>query len=80
MIKCLSELRLVLLKAQFSQSDEMTGCIQHSNAKNAIFTIYKEHDFYVDRTKLFDLIRHIKTLSELLHNLIKMNFQVPTSR
>lgn len=60
----------------------MTRCNQQSNAKNLIFTIYKVDDFFVvdDRTKLFDLIRYIPNLFELLDNLINLNFQDPISR
>lgn len=58
----------------------MTRYIQHSNAKNIILIIYKVYEYFVDMTRLFNLIRYIPTLFELLQNLINQDFQVPVSR
>lgn len=50
----------------------MTQYIQHSNAK--ITTLI--HEYFLDMTRLFDLIRFIPTLFELLHNLINQDVEV----
>lgn len=61
-------------------NDELTRYIQHSNDKNIILIIYKVYYYFVDMIRLFDLIRYIPTLFELLQNLINQDFQVLVSR
>lgn len=50
----------------------MTQYIQHCNAKITILI----HEHFLDMTRLFDLIRFIPTLFELLHNLTNQDVKV----